>query len=221
VACVSATEGAGSGKAAQAPGAASQFARGHRPKRRLDTEQEAEDCLPRPAKAGDSPRASGNAEGARPEWREAATQASAVTPTARPGDTATSEGSAAKPKKKKAKTKAAQVPAGEAAGRDKKGVRPAAEGEGVSADRQRTSTNTSTQKEEGAVSGVRMLPEACPGQQLGVSGHDTEAEAGHGPPEAAVSVLPEAPDGHGVLDSEQVAQLHSRGMWQAASRDAA
>jgi hypothetical protein len=58
VACISATEETAGGEAAQAPGAASQFALDHRLKRRLDTEQEAKDLLPRSAKTGNPPRVS-------------------------------------------------------------------------------------------------------------------------------------------------------------------
>jgi hypothetical protein len=68
------------------------------------------------------------------------------------------------------------------------------------------------QEKEGAMSSVWMHSEACSGQLLTVSGHDTKAEVGLDPPEAAVPVLPEARDGQGVLDHEQVAQLHHRQM---------
>ncbi len=133
VACVSATEETAGCEVAQAPGTASEFALDHRPKRRLDTEQEAEDCLPSSAKMGNPPPVSGATESAQPDRREAAIQALAMTPTSQPGNTAASDGVAARPKKKKAKTKVAKVPAGEAAGADQKGTPPAAEGGGVSA----------------------------------------------------------------------------------------
>jgi hypothetical protein len=48
--------------------------------------------------------------------------------------------------------------------------------------------------------GIWMHSEACSGQLLDVSGHYAEAEAGLDPLEAAVPVLPEAPNGQGVLD---------------------
>jgi hypothetical protein len=118
MACVSTAEETGGGSIAQDPGVASEFARGHRPKRRLETE---------PATS------LGNARSVQPDWREAARQASLMTLVAPPGNTAASDGAAAKPKKKKAQTKEAKVPACEAAGAKQKGVLPAAEGGGVSA----------------------------------------------------------------------------------------
>jgi hypothetical protein len=48
---------AGGGNAAHAPGAASEFARGCQPKRRLDPEDEADDCLSGPVGAEDPPPA--------------------------------------------------------------------------------------------------------------------------------------------------------------------
>jgi hypothetical protein len=126
------------------------------------------------------------------------------------------DGATAGPKKKKSKTKAAKVPAGEAAGADQKGAPSAAEGGGVGAAGGKEPAPTRL-----SVSAVRVFPETCPGQQLDFSGDDSEAEAGHGPTEAAVSVLPETSDGQGVLDSEQGAQLPRRRVREAASLDAA
>jgi hypothetical protein len=54
-----------------------------------------------------------------------------MTPITPPGNTPALEGVATRPKKKKAKTKAAKVPAGKAAGADQKGAPPATEGGGV------------------------------------------------------------------------------------------
>jgi hypothetical protein len=51
-----------------------------------------------------------------------------------------------------------------------------------------------------------MHSEACSGQLPDVPGHGAEGEAD--PPDAVVLVLLEAPDGQGVLDNGQVAQLH-------------
>ncbi len=66
-ACVSAIKEISDGDGAQAPIAASEFARGHRPKRRLDTEEEAEDRPLRPATAGVLPLVTGGALSAQPE----------------------------------------------------------------------------------------------------------------------------------------------------------
>ncbi len=107
MACTSAIKEIG-GNAVQAPGAASEFARGRQPRRRLDTEEEAEDCLSGPAAAEDPPPASGDVRGAPPERREAATQVSPTTPVVPPGNTAALGGAAAKPKKK-ANTKTVEV----------------------------------------------------------------------------------------------------------------
>jgi hypothetical protein len=88
VACITTVKETGSGSAAQAPGAASEFDRGRQPKRRLDTEGEVESCLSGSAGAGDPPPASDDAQDAPPERREAAMQVSPAAPVAPPGSIA-------------------------------------------------------------------------------------------------------------------------------------
>jgi hypothetical protein len=131
VACITAAK-AGDSNAAQAPGAASEFDRGREPKRRLDTDGEAESCPSGSAKAEDPPPASDDAQDAPPERREAATQVSPATLVAPLGSIAASSGVAAKPRKKKAKTKEVVAPASSATGAKPKEVSPAVKGEGVS-----------------------------------------------------------------------------------------
>ncbi len=118
---------ASSNDAPRTPRAASEFARIHHPKRRLEPENESENRSPEPTGAGESPQAAGEAQSAPPERRLATAQASPAAPTTPPESAAAPSGATAKTKKKKAKTKAAEASTGTATGAEPKETSPIAE----------------------------------------------------------------------------------------------
>jgi hypothetical protein len=83
VACAAAAK-AGGDDAPLTPGAASEFARIHQPKRRLETKDESENRSPEPTGAGESPLAACKTQSAPPERRQVAAQVPPTEPTASP-----------------------------------------------------------------------------------------------------------------------------------------
>jgi hypothetical protein len=170
VACAAAPKASGD-DAPCTPGAAFKFARMHQPKRRLEPEDKNENRSPEPTEAGESPPAGSEAQSTPPELRQVAAQVSPAAPMSPLESTAAPSGVTVKAKKKKARTKAAEMSASTATGAGpreapltaKAGseVPPAAE---------------PSWRKRGALPCVWMHSEACSRQLPNIPGHGAEGE---------------------------------------------
>jgi hypothetical protein len=106
--CITIAE-AGGTDTTQAPGAASEFTHGHRPKQKLDPGHEAEDCPSRYAGAEEMLPTLGDDLNTPPKRQDTTAQVSPAIPAAPPESTAAPSGTTAKPKIKRAKAKAARI----------------------------------------------------------------------------------------------------------------
>jgi len=193
--------------------AVAEFACNRQINRGTGPEGEGESRPSEPVGAGESPPEVGGVQPAPPEQQQAAAQAPSELSEAQSESVNQSAEVATEAQKKKKKNKAARRAA--RAAREAEGAPPTAGqvggtgGPGVFG-------GWATWKKEGAVPGVWVHKEARSGRLSNISGCDAEGEAGLGPREAAVPVLPGEPDGRGVQGNGQVAQLHCGWLRKAA-----
>ncbi len=205
---------AGGGGTAQTPAAGAEFIRSHQTKRKTEPEDEGESRPPVPVEAGESPPEVSGVQSAPPEQRQATTRAPSEVSEARSGSASQSTEMMTKAKKKRGRNKAARRAT--RAAMEAKEALPAAGPDGGTG---------------GQVSSAVWLPRKKK-MQCPVFGCTRKHAPGNSPtfqdmtPKERLDlvhmiVLLGAPDGQGVRDHGQMAQLHRGWLRQAASQDAA